>query len=103
MKLLVIIQGIQKYRVFSQFTATLSLAYIAVRDLQISQRNASVQSLPLAGNYLYNQYQLSAGEGEKANFQEFLEKKHNIYEHPVLKKATETQFILNLGLTLYKE
>ena len=29
-----------------------SLAYIAVRDLQSSQRNASVQSLLLAGNFL---------------------------------------------------
>ena len=29
-----------------------SLAYIAVRDLQSSQRNASVQSLPLAVNFL---------------------------------------------------
>ena len=32
-----------------------SLAYIAVRDLQSSQCNASVQSLLLAGNFLYNQ------------------------------------------------
>ena len=32
-----------------------SLAYIAVRDLQSSQRNASVQSLLLAGNCVYNQ------------------------------------------------
>ena len=32
-----------------------SLAYIAVRDLQSSQHNASVQSLLLAGNFLYNQ------------------------------------------------
>ena len=32
-----------------------SLAYIAVRDLQSSQRNASVQSLLFAGNFLYNQ------------------------------------------------
>ena len=33
-----------------------SLAYIAARDLQSSQRNtSSVQSLLLAGNFLYNQ------------------------------------------------
>ena len=31
------------------------LAYIAVRDLQSSQRNVSVQSLLFAGNFLYNQ------------------------------------------------
>ena len=30
-------------------------AYIAVRDLQSSQRYASVQSFLLAGNFLYNQ------------------------------------------------
>ena len=45
----------RKNCVFSLFTATPLLAYIAVRDLQRSQRNASVQSLQLAGNYLYNQ------------------------------------------------
>ena len=32
-----------------------SLAYIAVRDLQSFQRNATVQSLLFAGNFLYNQ------------------------------------------------
>ena len=56
----------------------ISLAYIAVSDLQSSQRNASVQSLLLAGNFLYNKQRPSAGEGEVANFREFLEKKHNI-------------------------
>ena len=54
-----------------------SLAYIAVS----SQRNARVQSILLAGNFLYNQKQPSAGEGEVvANFREFLEKKHNIHK-----------------------
>ena len=47
------------YRVFRQFFFTIhynpSLAYIAVRDLQSSLRNASVQSLQLAGNFLHNQ------------------------------------------------
>ena len=51
-----------------------SLADIAVRDLQSSQRNPSVQSLLLAGNFLYNQYQPSAGEGEVANFENSLKK-----------------------------
>ena len=71
------LQGVQENLVFSQFTATPSLAYIAVRDLQSSQRTAIVQSLLLAGNFLYNQKQPSAGEGEVANFREFL-KKNNI-------------------------
>ena len=33
---------------------------------QISQRNTSVQSLQLAGQFLYNQLQPSVGEGEVA-------------------------------------
>ena len=62
------------YRVFRKncvFHCIPSLANIALRDLQSSQRNASVQSLLLAGNF-YNQQQPSAGEGEVANFREFL-------------------------------
>ena len=55
------------------FTIHCNAAYIVARDLQSSQQNASVQSLLLAGNFLYNQYQPSAGEGEVANFPEFLE------------------------------
>ena len=52
---------IGRYRVFrkNSFFFTIhcnpSLAFIAVRDLQSSQRNASVQSLLLAANFLYNQ------------------------------------------------
>ena len=44
--------------------------------LQSSQRNAIVQSLLLAGSFLYNQKQPSANGGEVTNFREFLEKKH---------------------------
>ena len=62
------------------------LAYIAVRDLQSSQRNASVQSLLLAGNFLYNQQQPSAGEGEVAIFNE-----HPVL-HPSLRRLTHTHF-----------
>ena len=68
-----------------------SFAYIALRDLQSSQRNASVQSLLLAGNILYNQYQPSAGEGEVTNFREYLEKitiLNVLNEHPVLIQNT---------------
>ena len=63
------IQDVQEKMCFFTIHCNPSLAYIAVKDLQISQRNASVQSLLLAGNFLYNQIQPSAGEGE------FLEKK----------------------------
>ena len=50
-----IIQGVQEKLCFFTIHCNPSLAYIAVRDLQSSQRNASVQSLLLAGNFLYNQ------------------------------------------------
>ena len=42
-------------------------------------------SLLLAGNFFYNQKQPSAGEGEVAEFQEFLEKNTIFNEHPVHK------------------
>ena len=45
----------RKNCVFFTIHCNPSLAYIAVRDLRSSQRNASVQSLLLAGNFLYNQ------------------------------------------------
>ena len=47
--------GIQEKICFLTIHCNPSLAYIAVRDLQSSQRNTSVQSLRLAGNLLYNQ------------------------------------------------
>ena len=50
-----LIQGVQEKLCFFTIHCNPSLAYIAVRDLQSSQRNASVQSLLLAGNFLYNQ------------------------------------------------
>ena len=51
-----------------------SLAYIAVRDFQSSQCNASVQSLPLAGNFSYNQAECWRGGGGKLSM---------FNEHPV--------------------
>ena len=72
-----------------------SLAYIAVRDLQSSRRNASVQSLLLAGNFLYNQLQPSPGEGELANFREFLENNTIFNEHPVSSTAQNRATILS--------
>ena len=49
------IQGFQEKLCFFTIHCNASRAYIGVRDLQSSQRNASVQSLLLAGNFLYNQ------------------------------------------------
>ena len=53
--LALIIQGVQEKKCFFTIYCNPSLAYIAVRDLQSSHRKANVQSLPLAGNFLYNQ------------------------------------------------
>ena len=76
---------VQEKLCLSQFTATPPSATSLSRDLQSSQRKASVQSLLLAGNFLYNQKQPSAVEGEVANFQLFrILKKNTIFnEHPV--------------------
>ena len=52
-------------------------------SLQSSQRNASVQSLLLAGNFLYNQWKPSAGEGEVATFREYFENDTIFNENPV--------------------
>ena len=49
------IQGVQEKLCFFTIHCSPFLTYIAVRDLQSSQRNASVQSLLLAGNFLYSQ------------------------------------------------
>ena len=67
-----LLQGAQeKFWVFFTIPCNPSLAYIAV------------QSLLLAGIFLYNQWQPSADEGEVANFREFLEKNTIFNEHPV--------------------
>ena len=50
-----VLQGVQEKLCFFTIHCSPSLAYIAIRDLQRFQRNASVQSLLLAGNFLYNQ------------------------------------------------
>ena len=75
------VQGVHEKLSF--FTIHCNLANIAVIDLQSSQRNASVHSLLLAGNFLYNQQQPSAGEEEVANFREFQERNTIYNEHPV--------------------
>ena len=49
------LQGVQEKLCFFKILCNHSLAFIAVKDLQSSQRNASVMSLLLAGNFLYNQ------------------------------------------------
>ena len=49
------VQGVQEKLCIFTIHWYPSLAYIAVGDLLSSQRNASVQSILLAGNFLYNQ------------------------------------------------
>ena len=51
----IIASGCSRKIVFFHNSLQPLLAYIGVRDLQSSQRDASVQSLLLAGNFLYNQ------------------------------------------------
>ena len=51
----IFLQGVQEKLCFFTIHCKPSLAYNAVRDLQRSQRTASVQSLLLAGNSLYDQ------------------------------------------------
>ena len=45
------LQGVQEKLFFSSVHCDPSLAYLAVRDLQSSKRNGSVQSPLLAGNF----------------------------------------------------
>ena len=59
----------RKNCVFFTIHCNPSLAYIAVRDLQGSHRNASVQSLLLAGDIQYNQQQPSAGQERWQTFE----------------------------------
>ena len=69
----------EKLCFFTIYCNLTSLADIAVRDLQSSQRNASVQSLILVGNFCTpNSSQPSAGEGEVKKSFEILGNKHNI-------------------------
>ena len=73
----------RKNCVFSQFTAS-----------PPSQRNASVQQLLLDGDFLYNQQQPSAGEGEVANSKEFLEKSQYLVDTLYLIKCTYYEYTL---------
>ena len=79
---------------FSQFTATPSLAYIAVRDLQSSQRNVSEQSTPIGWQFFVQPIAAGAGEGEVANFQEFFKKTqylmNTLYHTKLLTFLTES-------------
>ena len=49
------VQGVEEKLSFFTIYCNPSLAYIAVRDLQSSHRNASIQSLLFAGKFLYKQ------------------------------------------------
>ena len=74
---LFIIRGVQEKLCFFTIHCKCcnpSLAYIVVRNRQSSKHNASAQSLLLAGNFLYNQQQPSAVEGEVVNFKKSWQK-----------------------------
>ena len=72
-----------------------SLAYIAVRDLQSSQRNTSVKSLLLARHFLNDKKQPSAGERRGRKRQNIPGKTQFCPEHPVLRNGKS----MKLGVT----
>ena len=82
--ILLIYRVFRKNCLFFTIHCNPSLTYNAVRDLESSQRNAGEQSLLLAGNFLYNQQQLSSDKRVVANFREILEKNTIFNEHPVI-------------------
>jgi len=72
-----------KIQFFSQFTETPpSVAHGCKRPSKLSSQ--CERTLLLAGNFLYNQKQPSASEGDVANFQEFLEKNSIFNEHSIV-------------------
>ena len=89
---------LRKNCVFFTIHCNPSLAYKALRDLQSSQRKVSVQSLILAGNFLYKQP--SAGEGEGANFREFLENENHVYDFNTGIRLCNLTLLFLLGLLL---
>ena len=68
------VQGVQEKLFFLTIHCNPSLAYIAVRDLQSSQRNVSVKSLLLAGNVCTT----NSWRGRGGKLKRILGKKHNI-------------------------
>ena len=69
--------------VFFHIHCNPSLAHIAVRDYQSSQRNASVQSLLLAGNFFYTANNSRVLTRASCKLLRILGKNTIFYEHPV--------------------
>ena len=89
----------RKVLFFFQSTATQSSSiYIAARDLQSSQRNASVQSFQFAGHFMNVQKQPRASEDVAAKYWQFLEKNTLFLEHSV-----EKRIIFRRDLVRYPE
>ena len=84
-----LIQGVQEKLCFFTIHCNPSLAYIAVKETFKALNAMRVYS---HSYWLYNQYQLTAGEGEVENFREFLERIFD--EHPVA-ATTSTPIIPN--------
>ena len=76
--------GVQEKNAFFTIHCNSSLAYIAIRDLQISQRNASVQPLLVAGNFFVQPIAAEFWRGRDGKLSRILEKNNPIFnEHPV--------------------
>ena len=58
---------------------SLYLAYIAVRDLQSSQRNASIQSLLLAGNFFVRPITAECWRGRGGKLSKKITNEHPVF------------------------
>ena len=74
---------IQKNCIFLTIHCNASLAYITVRDLLSSQRNASVQSLLLANNFFVQPIAAECWRGRGGKLSRIRGKNTNFNEHPV--------------------
>ena len=92
---------------FSTIHCNPSLTYVAVRDLQSSQRNASVQQLLLAGNFCKTNSSRELARERWRTSENSWEKNTIFNKHPVSKERDPTmifgilhccQEILKIGL-----
>ena len=85
------IQGVQEKLCIFTIHCNPFLAYIAVRDLQSSRRNASVQSLLLAGHFCTNNSSRVLARERWQTFENSWKKNTIFDEHPVHKQKHDKQ------------
>ena len=84
--------GCSGKNVFFTIHCNPSLAYIAVEDLQSSQRKASVQSLLLAGNFFVQPIAAECWRGRGGKLSRILGKNAIFNEHPVYQSKIRNEF-----------